>query len=82
MKGGKKGKKWLTRYLERKQADWPQVLSGSPFWYSPPFEAYDVRYLPLHLLLDGNGRIVDVNPRGGQLDAAIERALEAETATQ
>jgi hypothetical protein len=56
------------------------VLSGSPYWYSEPFEEYDVRYLPLHLLLDSEGRIVAVNPRGEGLDAAIEEALEAERA--
>ncbi len=36
-------------------------------------------YLPLHLLLDREGRIVDINPRGEQLDEAIERALDAES---
>lgn len=77
MKGGNKGKKKLTRYLDGKRATWPQVLSGSPEWYSAPFEEYDVRYLPLHLLLDDSGRIVEVNPRGKKLDEAIARALEA-----
>jgi len=78
VEGGKKGKKRLSRYLEGKQAEWPQVLTGSPYWYAEPFEAYDVRYLPLHLLLDGEGRIVEVNPRGERLDEAVARALEAE----
>jgi hypothetical protein len=41
-----------------------------------------VRYLPLHLLLDRGGRIVDVNPRGEQLDEAIERALIAKSAAR
>lgn len=78
MKGGIKGKKKLSRYLERKEATWPQVLSGSPQWYSAPFEEYDVHYLPLHLLLNSEGLIVKVNPRGDQLDTAIDEALAAE----
>jgi hypothetical protein len=78
VKGGKKGKRQLSRYLDGKQATWPQVLSESASWYAAPFEEYDVRYLPLHLLLDSRGRIVDINPRGEQLDEAVERALEAE----
>lgn len=72
----------MTRYLGGKQATWPQVLTGSPSWYPEPFEEYNVSYLPLHLLLDREGRIVDVNPRGKALDEAIERALEAESASQ
>ena len=80
MKGGKKGRKWLSRYLDGKQATWPQALSGSAQWYSGAFEAYNVRYLPLHLLLGPDGRIIDVNPRGEQLDGSIERALDAEAA--
>jgi len=79
VQGGKKGRKWLTRYLDRQQATWPQALSGSPMWYSPPFEAYEVNYLPLHLLLDREGRIVEVNPRAEGLDDAVERALAAST---
>ena len=72
-----KGRKRLTRYLDGKRATWPQVLSGSPRWYSPPFEPYDVRYLPMHLLLDREGNIVDVNPRGEALDEAVAQALAA-----
>jgi hypothetical protein len=77
VKGGKKGRKRLARYLEDKGATWPQVLSESAYWYSAPFEAYDVRYLPLHLLLDRDGRVAAVDPRGERLDEAVERALEA-----
>ncbi len=76
MEGGEDGKTWLTEYLERKKATWPQALSGSAEWYGPPFEAYNVRYLPLHILLDEEGRIVSVNPRGPLLDRAIEEALD------
>ena len=81
MKGGKSGRRWLTGYLEKKQATWPQAISGSPAWYSAPFEDYDVRYLPLHLLLDREGRIIEVNPRGERLDGAVERALEGAAAS-
>jgi hypothetical protein len=51
-------------------------------WYAGPFEAYDVGYLPLHVLLDRQGKIAAVNldPRG-QLGPAIERLL-AEGAAQ
>jgi len=78
VEGGRKGRKWLNRYLEHKRATWPQALSGSPLWYSGPFEEYGVRYLPLHLLIGRDGRILEINPRGEELDRAIERALGAE----
>ena len=80
MEGGRKGRKWLNRYLEGKRATWSQALSGSPLWYSGPFEEYGVRYLPLYLLLGRDGRILEINPRGEELDRAIERALDAEPA--
>jgi len=44
-------------------------------WYTGAFEAYNVQYLPLHLLLDRTGRIVEVNPRGERLAHAVEEAL-------
>ena len=75
MQGGRRGEKWLSRYLQRKGVSWRQVVSGSPFWYSAPFEAYNVRYLPMYLLLDRKGDLVAVDPRGDELDDAIERAL-------
>lgn len=75
VEGGTKGRKRLARYLEDKRATWPQVLSGSPQWYSEPFEAYDVRYLPLHLLLDAEGRLVEVNPRGERLNVVLRQLL-------
>jgi len=78
VEGGAKGRSRLAKYLERMRATWPQALSGSPSWYSGPFEAYKVTYLPLVLLLDRAGRIVEVNPRGPRLDRAVEQALAAE----
>lgn len=75
MEGGETGRKWLRGYLERKEATWPQVLGSRPRWYAPPFEAYNVRFLPLYLLLDRDGKIAAVNPRGRALDRAVEREL-------
>jgi hypothetical protein len=53
-------------------------MGGGPGWYRPPFEAYDVRYIPLYLLLDRNGKVVEANLRGAALDRAIERELAKE----
>lgn len=78
MQGGKNGRRRLAEYLERRQVNWPQAISGSPNWYSPPFAAYDVSYLPLQLLLDREGRILEVNPRGRGIVEAVERALADE----
>ncbi len=70
---------WLSNYLKDKGATWTQVVAASDHggWYPPPFDAYDVRYVPLYLLLDREGRIVRVNPHRGDLPAAIEAALAA-----
>jgi hypothetical protein len=53
-------------------------MGGGPGWYRPPFEAYNVRYIPLYLLLDRNGKVVGANLRGAGLDRAIERELAEE----
>lgn len=57
---------------------WPHVMGGGPGWYRPPFEAYNVRYIPLYLLLDRSGNVVGTDLRGAGLDRAIERELAEE----
>lgn len=75
MEGDDKGRQWLKDYAAKKQLTWPQAPTTAE-WYGPPFEQYDVRYLPFSLLLDREGRVIDVNPHGRKrLDAAVAEAL-------
>jgi hypothetical protein len=70
-------REWLPNYLKDKGVEWTQVVAASDGgrWYPPPFDAYDVRYVPLYLLLDREGRIVSANPTRAALGPAIEEAL-------
>jgi hypothetical protein len=74
VEGDEKGRTWLADYLDEKGARWTNAPT-TPQWYGPPVEAYDVSYLPFNLLLDRDGRVIDMDVRGRALDAAVERAL-------
>jgi hypothetical protein len=76
VEGDEEGREWLRDYLRRKQATWPNAPTH-PQWYSEPFEEYNVRYLPFNLLLDPEGRVIDADVRGWNLDQVVARAIDA-----
>ncbi len=70
---------WLSNYVAGKGADWPQIIAVTERgWYPPPFDAYDVDYVPMYLLLDREGRILEVNPPVDDLGRVVERVLSAQ----
>lgn len=78
MEGDEAGIEWLREFRDKHGIDWPTVATGSPAWYSEPFEAYNVGYLPFYLLLDRQGRVIDVDTRGPRLDRALARLFGSE----
>lgn len=75
MRDGKAELERVRELLRREGADWPQALSLGNHWYNPPFEPYDVGYIPFSVLLDRGGRVIATDLRGDSLDRAVERAL-------
>jgi hypothetical protein len=72
------GKKWLREFLDEHRINWTTVFSNESYWFSEPFEEYNVRYLPFYLLLDENGEVVEADPRGARLDTLMARLFPAE----
>lgn len=76
VKGDEKGKRFLRRFLDERGVTWRNVPTDDR-WFAPPFEAYDVHHIPFNLLLDREGRVVEVDPAPSRIEAVIERALAA-----
>ena len=74
MEGGERGRKWLSEYQSKNKMTWPNVMAGAE-WYGPPMDVYGVGFLPFNLLLDRQGRIVEMEVRGEDLQGVIARAL-------
>ena len=74
MEGDEKGKRWLRRFVEEHELDWPQVPTGED-WYSAPFEGYDVHYIPFNVLLDPAGKVAATDLRGERLDSTLQDLL-------
>jgi hypothetical protein len=60
--------------MEEHELTWPQVPTKST-WYSEPFDKYDVDYIPFNLLFDRDGRVIDIDVRGEELDRRLAALL-------
>ena len=80
VQGDEKGRRELSQFLDRRGVVWPNAPTA-PHWYAPPFEGYDVRYIPFNVLLDRDGRVLAVDLRGEALAGAVERALGRDEGT-
>lgn len=76
MDGDEKGRRWLRDYAKKHDMTWTLVPATST-WYGPPFEAYDVSYLPFSVLLDRDSRVVTTDVRGKAIEKEIAKALAA-----
>jgi thiol-disulfide isomerase/thioredoxin len=63
----------VRRFLLAAHIAWPNVLVGDAA--NDPTKAYDVDEIPARFLVDREGKIVDVEQTGEELDKAIARAL-------
>jgi thiol-disulfide isomerase/thioredoxin len=71
-----RSKRDLTAYLERENISWPNLFDQEqPLSLA---EKFSIDSIPAFFLIDRNGRVASVNPRGPQLHREIERLLAGE----
>ncbi|MBW3635564.1 MAG: TlpA family protein disulfide reductase [Armatimonadetes bacterium] len=68
-------KKALTDFVKARKLPWPQLFDGKG-WKTANATRYGVRGIPFTLLIGRDGKIAAVNPRGPQLEKAIQKALK------
>ena len=64
----------LQSFIKDHKMPWAQFYDGK-YWQNELAVKYGVQSIPHSLLLDGNGHILAVDPRGSTLAPAIEKAL-------
>lgn len=70
----KNAQSWEQAILKDELA-WEYHVSDLQYWQSEPAKVYGVNSIPQTFLLDRQGRIAALNPRGPQLEAAIKSLL-------
>lgn len=74
VKGDDAGRKWLQTYAKTHDLTWTLVPTDEA-WYAPPFEAYNVHFLPFALLIDREGHLISAGVRAEKIEPEIARAL-------
>ena len=64
----------LDRFIQENNLAWPQFNDGKR-WDNKLAMKYGVMSVPTTYLLDGEGKIIGINLRGDELDAAVAKAL-------
>jgi len=67
-------KRWVDA-IKKDNLTWPYHVSDLKFWQSEPAQIYGVKGIPKTFLLDKDGKIAAINPKGPRLDAAIDKLL-------
>jgi len=67
-------KRWVDA-IKKDNLTWPYHVSDLKFWQSAPAQEYGVKGIPKTFLLDKDGKIAAINPKGSRLDEAIDRLL-------
>ncbi len=70
------GKASLLAFTQKNQMPWQQYYDGK-HWQTALSVKYGINSIPASYLLDGDGNIIAVSPRGAALAPAIEKALAA-----
>ena len=66
----------LTDYVNKNSMGWPQYFDGKG-WNNTLAKEYGISSIPAMWLVDKNGKLVDMNARGG-LEGKIEKLLTEE----
>ncbi len=66
--------RWVDA-IEKDNLTWEYHVSDLKFWKSQPAQEYGVKGIPKTFLLDKDGKIAAIDPKGPKLDAAIDRLL-------
>jgi peroxiredoxin len=64
----------LTAFIKAKNIPWPQFFDGQG-WGNKLAVKYGIESIPATFLLDSNGKIVDRDLRGEQLEQAVGKVL-------
>ncbi len=75
VKGDKNGRAWLSEFAKNRGINWT-LIPTTEEWYGPPFEAYNVHYIPFNVLLDADGKVVATGVHGERIGEAIADALK------
>jgi peroxiredoxin len=73
-----KDKDKLADFVKAQEMPWPQIIfedASQREWQNPLVRTYNVTGIPMMFLLDREGRIAPVEPRGEVMIPAIERYL-------
>lgn len=66
--------RWIDA-IQKDQLKWPYHVSDLKKWSSAPAQEWGVNSIPRTFLLDREGRIAATNPRGQNLEIALEELL-------
>ncbi len=64
----------LRNFIKAKAMPWPQIFDGKG-WEAGDAKTYGVQAIPFSLLIGKDGTIAAVNPRGEELEPALQAAL-------
>ena len=66
--------RWVAA-IEKDNLKWPWHVSDLQGWGSAPAKMYKVSGIPRTFLLDRDGKIAEINPRGPALEPAVKKLL-------
>ncbi|MEL6922980.1 MAG: TlpA disulfide reductase family protein, partial [Bacteroidota bacterium] len=69
------GKQRWVNAIEKDNLKWPYHVSDLQGWNSAPAKEYKVSSIPRTFLLDRDGKIAEMNPRGPALEKAVKKLL-------
>jgi peroxiredoxin len=70
----KEKSKWLSA-IQQDGLIWPNHVSDLKFWQSAAAQTYGITSIPFTVLIDKDGKIIDKNLRGAQLEAKLKEIL-------
>lgn len=70
------GKAAWEKAIQQDDLKWPYHVSDLKYWNSAPAKMYGVSGIPKTFLIDQEGKIAEINPRGPKLEPAVKRLLQ------
>ncbi len=67
--------RWLSA-IEKDSLSWPYHTSELKGWQSPICQVYGIRSIPASYLLDREGKVIAINPRGMALEQALDQIFQ------
>jgi thiol-disulfide isomerase/thioredoxin len=72
----------LLRFIKAKEMPWPQLFfdnKDAQGWNNPLARKYDINAIPMTILIDRAGKVVEIGLRGEALEPAVARLLGDQT---